>query len=979
MKAFARFIVRRSVAWVVVVVVLGLSAAAALYANRVVQDDDILAFLPRSNPEVDGFYEVSERFGSMDVALVGIETDDVFQSDFLQRLQTLTKRLNETNGIEYALSITSVEDFAEDKAGGKVELDYLVREMPTNDTEREALREKVLSRDHIVGTLVSKDGRGVMLYCFATPGVQPRVTAKKVSDLVNELFPKEKKYWGGAPFISTYIYDVTQNDLKTLAPFACLAIALIVLLSFRDLLGTGLSLLSTLLGIVIPLGIMGFSGVHTNIVLGSMPVILFALGSAYGVHLLTRFYSLAQIRSGTTPLAREEAMRLAIEDVGPSILGSGLTTVFGLLSFVMMDIKPMRTFGIYTALGLTVALVLAMTFIPAVIVISPVRGRVGPTLVWVSDWMARLSVWVQRNRLAVGIATVLVVAGSTVYASRVDSRMDTAAFFDEGSPPDEAFDFMQRDFGGAQFIQIQVEGDMTDPAVLRELQLLGDRISTVEGVSSVQHVASVIAQINEAMGEKVRRIPDTADGVRQLYSLVTGKRIISQTITDDRKFAMMHVKVMPARAVEVEAILREIERITAETLPGDLAVSEIRPGAPSATSDAERRHRAEIVAAHVGALAVQFGTRVESPDKLRAALEMGPPEPAAKVIEDAIVTFMKSDAFDDPIPKTPDHPDGDATHRIAKAVAALGAPPSEEAARKAWRAKVPVAIGGVLEREPSDGDVDNISVTLEQNVPDFWTLSRAKALSDHVVAEGGLAIPEGPRGERLRTFIGHSLLDLDTSRVLLPPSESTGEKVALKPLVTGLPVLYRGLSQSVFNNQWNSLWFALVLVIGLKALLFRSLSTGLLSSIPTLLTLLVMYGGMGLIGVHLDIGTSMLASLIIGAGDDYAVQYLWSWSVPAKASLERAAAAASMENGAGIWTNAIMVAIGFFVLTLGDARPLQNVGGLTAAAMIAAALATFIICPLLARRRHYAPVPAPVEQPEEDPAIDSGTPEGRPG
>jgi predicted RND superfamily exporter protein len=85
MKAFARLIVKRTVAWIVVVVVLGISAAAAVYANRVAQDDDILAFLPRTNPEVAGFYEASDRFGSMDVALVGIEADDVFAPDFLVR------------------------------------------------------------------------------------------------------------------------------------------------------------------------------------------------------------------------------------------------------------------------------------------------------------------------------------------------------------------------------------------------------------------------------------------------------------------------------------------------------------------------------------------------------------------------------------------------------------------------------------------------------------------------------------------------------------------------------------------------------------------------------------------------------------------------------------------------------------------------------------------------------------------------------
>jgi predicted RND superfamily exporter protein len=48
-----------------------------------------------------------------------------------------------------------------------------------------------------------------------------------------------------------------------------------------------------------------------------------------------------------------------------------------------------------------------------------------------------------------------------------------------------------------------------------------------------------------------------------------------------------------------------------------------------------------------------------------------------------------------------------------------------------------------------------------------------------------------------------------------------------------------------------------------------------------------------------------------------------------------------------------MVAAGFFVLTLGEARPLQNVGSLTAAAMVVAALATFVVVPGLANRRSY--------------------------
>jgi len=181
--------------------------------------------------------------------------------------------------------------------------------------------------------------------------------------------------------------------------------------------------------------------------------------------------------------------------------------------------------------------------------------------------------------------------------------------------------------------------------------------------------------------------------------------------------------------------------------------------------------------------------------------------------------------------------------------------------------------------------------------------------------------------------------------------------------VSGLPVMHRGLSQSVTANQFRSLGFALGLVALILSIAFRSVRAGLLATAPTALALLIVYGAMGAMGISLDIGTSMLASLIIGAGVDYAVHVLSAWYATEDEPLEQAVLRATARVGPAVWTNAVMVAVGFFVLTLGEARPLKNVGGLTAAAMIVAALTTFLVIPVLARRRRYALAPE-----EEDPA-----------
>jgi predicted RND superfamily exporter protein len=157
----------------------------------------------------------------------------------------------------------------------------------------------------------------------------------------------------------------------------------------------------------------------------------------------------------------------------------------------------------------------------------------------------------------------------------------------------------------------------------------------------------------------------------------------------------------------------------------------------------------------------------------------------------------------------------------------------------------------------------------------------------------------------------------------------------------------------VLANQASSLGFALLTVTLALSLRFRSVSAGAVAAAPTGLSLLIIYGAMGLLGVRLDIGTSMLASLVIGAGVDYAVHLMSAWEAREPEPPEAGGVRAGARAGVAVWINALAVAIGFFVLTLGEARPLRNVGGLTAAAMVVAASCTFAVLPVLARRRRY--------------------------
>lgn len=928
-RLLADLVLNRTAAAVIVVGTLLLGAVCLVLSGDITQDDDVLAFLPEGNSDIETFQNINDSFGGLDVALVGIETDDVFEPAFLTSLKQLSNDIREAGGVERVLSLTSVDDFTEDPMGGIITAE-LVDSIPDNDADMAALRTKVMSRDHVVGTMISKDGTAVLLYVFASANAETRALAVRTQDLVTAAFPNKKIYWGGAPFVSTYIFDITQADMARLTPWAVLAIVAIILVSFRDFAGSMLALVTTSMGILVSRAAMATLDVSFNIVLSAMPVILFAVGSAYSIHMLSRYY--ANAGPDADEAARIAALRRTMIETAPVVVAAGLTTVAGLGSFVTMDIAPMRTFGTFTALGIFTTLVLSITFVPACVRLYPLKGwQEGEGIVELG--MVQITAWARRSAIPVGLVLLLVSFGGAFYVGQVDTRMDQSAFFSEDSPPDQAQKFLDGHFGGSQFLQIQVQGDVGTPEVLREIRQLADELSLLPHVTSVNHVADVVATVNHAM-DGIRRVPDQNNQVGLLYGFLAGKASVRQLVTDERTSALLHVKIGSNKADVLDEVLASAQALVA-------AHPTTWVSAKRSDERVRDKQRGQVVL-QILATAQLYGVPLEAdPAAVDAAIDVEVPPLPLEPIRRELYKFLTSEECF--VALTPAQ-----AKRVAEVSVDLGADFDEVVWTEALT---------TLFNEPDflDEPTDELAmmvddVVLSAGVPleDLYTRALASQRGQAILAKLDARLPEGGKGERYQARVAAALLDLDAPTALI--RSTNPDASTLSWTVSGLPVMYNGLSKSVQTNQTTSLGMALGLVLVIMTVLFRSPTAGLLATAPTAVTLLVVYGGMGVLGIHLDIGTSMLGSIIIGAGVDYAVHLMAAWR---GADVDAALKHAVLHTAPAIWTNALMVAAGFFILTLGDAKPLQNVGGLTAVAMLVAAVATFAAIPVLARRADY--------------------------
>jgi len=155
--------------------------------------------------------------------------------------------------------------------------------------------------------------------------------------------------------------------------------------------------------------------------------------------------------------------------------------------------------------------------------------------------------------------------------------------------------------------------------------------------------------------------------------------------------------------------------------------------------------------------------------------------------------------------------------------------------------------------------------------------------------------------------------------------------------------------RDVQRTQVLSFPSALVLVFGMLAWFFRSVSLAAAATIPTLLPVVVTLGAMAWVGLSLDVGRTMIAAVVIGIGVDHSVHLLDAYRRRRHKRLQPRGALreALLETGRPIVLTTIALALGFLTL-LGSAwQTISSFGFFVSAAMVGALLATIFVVPSL--------------------------------
>ena len=208
-----------------------------------------------------------------------------------------------------------------------------------------------------------------------------------------------------------------------------------------------------------------------------------------------------------------------------------------------------------------------------------------------------------------------------------------------------------------------------------------------------------------------------------------------------------------------------------------------------------------------------------------------------------------------------------------------------------------------------------------------------------------------------------SLVDYDYKTALINATMktiSTAEMVALvgrleeglgadrpdqmKTVLSGFPVFLRDFTTLLIDSSLRSLALALVFVIIISWIFFKSLKFGLLAVIPLAAAIVLNFGLMGWLGIELSHVTALLTSIIIGVGVDFAVHFIAQYRhFQGLMPIDQVTQAAIDDVGYPILLNVVAVAVGFSALLWSSFVPMNFMGSLVIISMISAAVGTLTI------------------------------------
>jgi putative drug exporter of the RND superfamily len=459
-RVIRRLAVPIILAWLVIAYVLG----AVVPPLEQVEREHSVSFIPTDAPSFEAVQRMGESFGeskSNSVAMIILEGQQPLGDDAHSYYADLIRQLKADT-----VHVQHVQDFWGDPL--------------------------------TAGAAQSADNKAVYVQMSLTGDLgQPMSdeSLQAVRDIVARTTPPPgvKAYVTGP---AALVADLSESGNRTVLLVTGLSLAVILtmlLFFFRSIFTAVILLLLVGVQLQVARGVIALLGDHGLIGLSTYAVNLLvtlgiAAGTDYGIFYVGRYQEARQAGKD-----KEAAFYTTYRSVAKVVLASGLTIAGAVYCLSFTRLPYFRTLGVPCALGMMVAVCVALTLIPAVLAIGSRFGLFEPKRKIIARRWRRLGTAIVRWPGPILVATCAVALVGLLALPAYQPGYNDQKYLPKDIPANEGYDAAARHFPQSMMMSpdvllIEADQDMRNPADFLILNKLAKGVLAVPGVSRVQAV-----------------------------------------------------------------------------------------------------------------------------------------------------------------------------------------------------------------------------------------------------------------------------------------------------------------------------------------------------------------------------------------------------------------------------------------------------------------------------------------------------------
>ncbi|MBY0289045.1 MAG: RND family transporter [Mycobacteriaceae bacterium] len=342
----------------------------------------------------------------------------------------------------------------------------------------------------------SADGKATYVQ-LVLRGIMGQAEANQSVEAVRDVVERTPAPPGVQAYVTgpaAFAADMGPSGNRTVVLITVLSLVVIftmLLLVYRSFVTVIVSLLMVGLQLQVARGVVAFLGDQEVLSLTTFAVNLLvslgiAAGTDYGIFFFGRYHEARQL--GEDPL---EAFYTTYRSVAKVVLASGLTIAGAVFCLSFTRLPYFQPIGLPCAIGMVVAVLVALTLVPAVIALGTRFGLFEPKRKVVARRWRRIGAAIVRWPGPILVATCALALIGLLALPGYKPSYNDSEYIPDDIPANQGYAAAQRHFPASlmmtpDILMIESDRDMRNPADFLVLNKLAKGVLEVPGIARVQ-------------------------------------------------------------------------------------------------------------------------------------------------------------------------------------------------------------------------------------------------------------------------------------------------------------------------------------------------------------------------------------------------------------------------------------------------------------------------------------------------------------